>query len=204
MLSRNLFGTARSKDIFNDSIGSHRRAKTSISRTSTLRTDSTTTMTTIDSSTRYTHRSNSTAATSLSSFAADDSSLGRKSSRSRKLVKRNRSRSPAATLAGENESTPESEVVNNSITRRRAQSLSALGQDESIEYSDHEDADTTIFDMRERGNVTESEMDLSMRLELARRNSQTQHERTTSHELLEYPIEEVIYEGMQNSESLLI
>lgn len=192
-ISRNLFGSSRSRDVIGDgSLSGHRRSKSAVSRSSTLRTETTGTTTTAESSTRFSHRTNSTAATSVSSF--DDGSMGKKTSR--KLVKRNRSRSPATTLAGESEYASESEPGNESLTRRRARSMSSVPtREDSIEYSDHEDADTTMLDIRERGRVTESEMDLSMRLELARRNSQ-QHGKTASRENLEFPVEEVIYEGI--------
>ncbi|EJD01616.1 uncharacterized protein FOMMEDRAFT_126677 [Fomitiporia mediterranea MF3/22] len=194
VISRNLFGTSRSKDSSNDSMSRHRRSKSALSRSSTLGTDSTGTVATADSSTRFSHRTTSTLATSVSSFAVDDSSLNKRNSRSRKLVKRNRSRSPATTLADDDEYLSENEPGNESLTRRRARSMSEMRSNASIEYSDHEDADTTMLDFRERGRVTESEMDLSMRLELARRNSRNQHGRIITHDLMDIPVEEVIYE----------
>ncbi|KAL5529987.1 hypothetical protein ACEPAF_6244 [Sanghuangporus sanghuang] len=195
VISRNLFGS-KNKESPSDSMGRHMRTKSALSRTSTLVTESSGTMTTADSSTRFSHRTYSTAATSVSSFVVDDSSLGKKSSKSRKLVKRNRSRSrsPAPRHASESDYGPEDEPADRSLSRRRARSLSAPRYEESIEYSDVEDVDTTILDARDRGVVTESEMDLSERLELARHNSQKQPGTTPSREAKELPIEGVIYE----------
>ncbi|KAL5487604.1 hypothetical protein ACEPAI_5712 [Sanghuangporus weigelae] len=193
VISRNLFGS-KNKESPSDSMGRHMRTKSALSRTSTLVTESSGTMTTADSSTRFSHRTYSTAATSVSSFVVDDSSLGKRSSKSRKLVKRNRSRSPTPRHASESDYGPEDQPADRSLSRRRARSLSVPRYEESIEYSDLEDVDTTILDVRDGGVVTESEMDLSERLELARHNSQKQPGATPSRETKELPVEDVIYE----------
>lgn len=44
-------------------------------------------------------------------------------------------------------------------------------------------------------DLDESDMDLSMRLELARKNSQSQHGRQAAAIALEKPVEDTIYEG---------
>lgn len=64
--------------------------------------------------------------------------------------------------------------------------------EESLDYSDHEDVSMTFRDTRA---VSQSEMDLSMRLELARRNSKNQHGRALPSTPLDMPVEETIYEG---------
>lgn len=52
----------------------------------------------------------------------------------------------------------------------------------------------TMLDLQNRGRITESDMNLSMQLALARRNSRNQHE-PVSFQDLDMPIEETIYEG---------
>lgn len=122
----------------------------------------------------------------------DDGSVGRKAPKSRKLVKRNRSRSGSPGAAHDSE--VDYADVGNESMRRRARSLSVTRNDESFDYSDVEDADTTVLDLQNRARMTESDMNLSMQLALARRNSRNQHERAPS-QGMEMPIEETIYEG---------
>ena len=190
VISRNLFGASRSsKDSFG-SVGSHRRSKSAMTRANTLRTDLTgTSTTTSDSSMKFSSRSTSTAATSLSSFVADEDSFAgdRSTSKSRKLVKRNRSRSrsPGSALAYGSES--ESEYA--CPRRRRSRSMSQA--EGSVDYSDHEDISMNLRDTRV---VSQSEMDLIMRLQLARRNSKNQHVPTPMVPI-DLPVEETIYEG---------
>ncbi|KAI5117382.1 hypothetical protein M0805_009072 [Coniferiporia weirii] len=198
VLSRNLFGalpgSSRSKDPFsNGSIGSHRRSKSAISRASTVRTDTTSTSTNIDSSAKFSSRSNSTAATSTSSFVVDDDSLGKRSSKPQRLAKQNRSRSPGVMLGEDDEYESKPERFDSSLSRRRARSVSAPRREE-MEYSDHDEADMSTLDMRNNRRVTQSEMDLTMRLELARRNSRNQRDQTIVQNSMDAPIEETIYE----------
>lgn len=192
-ISRNLFGS-KSKESPSDSMGRHMRTKSALSRTSTLVTESSGTMTTAESSTRFSHGTYSTAATSVSSFV-DDNSVGKRRSKSRKLVKRSRSRSPSAMLGADSDYGPEGDVAERSLSHRRARSLSVPRHEESIEYSDLEDVDTTILDIRDRGPPTESEMNLKERLQLARHNSEKQAGTTPSRGTVELPIEGIVYEG---------
>ncbi|THH05620.1 hypothetical protein EW145_g4663 [Phellinidium pouzarii] len=185
LLSRNLFGalpgTSKNKDPFSSgSIGSHRRSKSAISRASTIRTDTTDTSTIDESSTKFSSRSNSTAATSMSSFVADGESLGKRSSKSRKLVKRDRSRSPGETLGGRDEYESGQKKVQRFFISQKG--------------NDVEEAELSALDMRNGRRVTQSEMDLTKRLELARRNSRNQHEQTVVQNTMDMPIEETIYE----------
>ncbi len=50
--------------------------------------------------------------------------------------------------------------------------------------------------MRAKREVNQSELDLSRRLELARRNSRNQHGLEPSSSVMEIPVEETIYEGL--------
>ncbi|KAH8118741.1 RhoGEF domain-containing protein [Phellopilus nigrolimitatus] len=195
-ISRNLFGalpgSSRGKDVFGSgSIGSHRRSKSAISRASTIRTDTTGTTTTADSSTKFSSRSNSTAATSMSSFVADEESFAGRVSKPRKLVKRSRSRSPGVSLAGEDSEGESSETPS---LRRRARSLSVSRNDESVEYSDHEEAELSVLDVRKGHRVSQSEMDLTRRLELARQNSHNHRTQAAMQNTMELPVDETIYE----------
>lgn len=199
VLSRNLFGalpgSTRGKEAFTSgTMSGHRRTKSAVSRSSTVRTDSTATTTTMGASSGNFSRSNSTAATSMTSIY-EEGSVSKRGSKSRKLSKRNRSQSPGASLVDEDDAS-EGEIGNESFSRRRARSLSVSRPPGSnIEYSDHEEEDLSLIDLQNRERVSESEMDLSMRLELARRNSQNQQEQTGSRKIIDMPVEETIYEG---------
>lgn len=191
-ISRNLFNArpgSSKGDFFGGSIG-HRRSKTSSSRSSTI----TQTTTTADSSlTKFSSRSNSIATAATSVYTMDDESFAgsggktssRSRSRTRKLLKR--SKSPGGSGSEPEQASPvrmdsQSNPVSRSPSRER-----------ELEYSDMEDDDRTVLErMRD---ADESDMDLSMRLELARRNSQNQHGRQVAPVTLEKPVEETIYEG---------
>lgn len=169
-ISRNLFNAipgSSKGDFFGGSISGHRRSKSSVSRSSIY--TQTTTTTGDGSLTKFSHRSNSTA-TAPTSLADDESLYASKSSSSRKkLVKR--SRSP-----GTSHSSPLS----------RQTSLSRESSRTSF-YSDGEEELPVRQDP--------SDQDLSLRLELARRNSQNQHGKQAVKPSLDRPAEETIYEG---------
>lgn len=180
MISRNLFNS-RPGSILGDPFGggtlnSHRRSKSSTSRSS-ARTDTTVT-TGSDSLLKFSgsYRSGSTAATS---FADDESFVGRSLSRSRKLVRRGRSQSKSRSPGGGGSG---SESDRASPRRGRSMSVS----DGELDYSDGEGEPGMAVDP--------SELDLKMRLELARRNSRNQHGELVASSS-EQPIEETIYEG---------
>lgn len=122
--------------------------------------------------TKFSHRSNSTA-TAATSLADDDSFYASKSSSSRKkLVKRGRS-----------------------PTNGYSPSLPSSSRDSSRTppYSDEEDVDEAPI------RHDQADEDLSKRLELARRNSQTQHGKQATTPSLDIPIEDTIYEGGTDS-----
>ena len=72
--------------------------------------------------------------------------------------------------------------------------MSVSRNEESIDYSDVEDADMTMLDFQNRARMSESDMNLSMQLALARRNSRNQHDQVSA-QPVDMPIEETIYEG---------
>ncbi|KAG2349061.1 hypothetical protein BDR05DRAFT_956431 [Suillus weaverae] len=168
-ISRNLFNAipgSSKGDFFSGSIGSHRRSKSSASRSSVY--TQTTTTTGDGSLTRFSRRSNSTA-TAPTSLEDDDSLYASKSSSSRKkLVKR--SRSPG---------TSRSSPLSRQTSPSRDSSRTSF-------YSDGEEELPVRQDP--------SDQDLSLRLELARRNSQNQHGKQATKPSLDRPGEETIYE----------
>ncbi|KAG0709787.1 hypothetical protein DFH29DRAFT_885797 [Suillus ampliporus] len=167
-ISRNLFNAipgSSKGDFFGGSISSHRRSKSSASRSSVY---TQTTTTGDDSLTRFSRRSNSTA-TAPTSLADDDSLYASKSSSSRrKLVKRGRS-------PDNGRSSPLSRSTSPSRDSSRASF-----------YSDGEEELPVRQDP--------SDQDLSLRLELARRNSQNQHGKQAVTSSLDIPREDTIYE----------
>ncbi|KAG2156207.1 hypothetical protein DEU56DRAFT_766033 [Suillus clintonianus] len=167
-ISRNLFNAipgSSKGDFFGGSISGHRRSKSSVSRSSIY----TQTTTTGDGSlTKFSRRSNSTA-TAPTSLADDDSLYASKSSSSRrKLVKRGHS-------PGASHSSPLSRPTSPSRDSSRGSF-----------YSDGEEELPVRQDP--------SDQDLSMRLELARRNSQNQHGKQAVTPSLDKSLEETIYE----------
>ncbi|KAG2042276.1 hypothetical protein BDR03DRAFT_944957 [Suillus americanus] len=168
-ISRNLFNAipgSSKGDFFGGSISSHRRSKSSASRSSVY--TQTTTTTGDGSLTKFSRRSNSTA-TAPTSLADDDSLYASKSSSSRKkLVKR--SRSPG---------TSRSSPLSRQTSPSRNSSTTSF-------YSDGEEELPVRQDP--------SDQDLSLRLELARRNSQNQHGKQAAKPSLDRPPEETIYE----------
>lgn len=179
VISRNLFnarpGSAKG-DIFGGSVNGSKRSKSSVSKSSTV----TQTTTTGDGSLmKFSIRSNSTITVATSMSTMDDESLfsngvSRSRSKTRKLLKR-KSKSPGGSGSDPERSNPGSR---------------STSQDR---YSEPEEDDRTIS-QRVR-DMDESDMDLSMRLELARKNSQSQHGRVVDSLVMEEPIEETIYEG---------
>ncbi|KAJ7904679.1 hypothetical protein B0H14DRAFT_3079502 [Mycena olivaceomarginata] len=183
-ISRNLFNTRPGSsmgDFFGGSVNSHRRTKSTASRSSTY----TQTTTTGDGSlTKFSQRSNSTA-TSLD----DDSYRTRSSSRSRSLTRNvlRKSRSPGGTPE------PESRPPSRSLSRTGSRSSSrASSRDTELDYSDMDDDDGTIMDHVRDMDATER--DLAMQLALARKNSKNQHNKPFTHVPLQNPSEATIYE----------
>ncbi|KIJ70110.1 hypothetical protein HYDPIDRAFT_104781 [Hydnomerulius pinastri MD-312] len=172
-ISRNLFNAlpgSSKGDLFGASINSHRRSKSSASRSSIY----TQTTTTADGSlAKFSYRSNSTAtgATSLASGDDDSFSMNRSASSRRKLVKRGRS-------PGSGRSSPE--PISASASR-------SASPDKPAPRSDVEGAGVAM-------KLDQSDHDLTMRLELARRNSQNQHGKSVPTSTLQGPVEDTIYE----------
>ncbi|KAF8272500.1 hypothetical protein EI94DRAFT_1718171 [Lactarius quietus] len=188
VISRNLFnafpGGGRG-DIFGGSINGSRRSKSSVSRSSVSAPSSD------GSFTRFSQRSSSTltAATSISSMD-DDTRNGTRSSRP-KSRSRHRllgsSRSPKGS-GSEPEASPKRPIS------RSGSVSSSFSREQSPAVDGEYDAGEVIADRR---HMDESEWDLTMRLELARRNSQNQHSKGTVEEPpWEGPVEETIYEDI--------
>ncbi|KAI0832749.1 hypothetical protein BC628DRAFT_1407153 [Trametes gibbosa] len=216
VISRNLFGARPGSgvgDFFAGSMNSHRRSRTTTadSRTSTLTSNGTAG----SSIGRFSRTSGTTAGTSVNeddsppvssgSFSKGPSATRTRSlSRgARKLVKR--AKSPfGADAASEPESPArlKESAKKNSYSRRRSMStsqadvLEAEAEAEADEDSEWEAAarGSVRAQMRKMGHMDESERDLTMRLELARQNSQNQHGREISTPAMEAPLEETIYE----------
>ena len=221
VISRNLFG-ARPGSSKGDQFGSingasfrHRRTKSTIGRmtgtTNSHQTGMTTnTMSTIgsDSVAKFSSRSNSTAATSVSHSHSEESFIMRSVSKSRKLIKRDKSRSRSRSPSRANMSETESPLARQStassrgsrvsMNRRRSRSVPCADVDLTLDYSDPEER------MTGRARVMNaSELDLTRRLELARKNSRNQRGEVIR-EAYEGPVEESIYEGQSISSSVHI
>lgn len=193
-ISRNLFNSkpgSTKSDLFGGSINGHRRSKTASSKASTM---TQTTATADGSLMKFSSCSNSTATLATTMSTVDDSIFGSgsKSSRSRshsltrKLLKRGRS--PGGSGSDRERASPlHTEMRSNPGSR-------SPSMDRELEYSDVEWDDKNL--MRQIRAADESDMDLSMRLELARRNSKNQHGRQIAPLDMELPVEETIYEGM--------
>ncbi|KAL4076122.1 hypothetical protein J3A83DRAFT_4357230 [Scleroderma citrinum] len=164
-ISRNLFSSSKG-ELFGGSINSSRRSrsKSSASRSSIY----TQTTTTADGSLgKFSYRSGSTttAATSLASGDDDSFCAGRSGSSRRKLVKRGRS------------------------------PVSSPCSPESLSAPVSRSSSPTKYATGEAGvPLDRSEDDLTSRLELARRNSQNQHNKPLPSLRDSKPIEETIYE----------
>ncbi|KAH9899528.1 hypothetical protein C8Q73DRAFT_680169 [Cubamyces lactineus] len=200
VISRNLFGARPGSgvgDFFAGSMNGHRRARTADSRNSTLTGSASTAGSSIG---RLSRTSNTTAATSVmdddsmhaGSFSKSTSGRARSLSRgAKKLVKR--AKSP---FGADPTSEPESparpkDKGKGSYARRRSMST---GQADAFEADSDWEADDRHSRLRRMVPMDESERDLTMRLELARRNSQNQHGKEVVHAGMEKPSEETIYE----------
>lgn len=172
-ISRNLFNSTsiRSGDVFG-SITSSRRPKSVVSRSSTVNTG-TSGMT--ESSLKSSQRSISTGGTSLLSVNNDDAEPRRRANslRPNKLMKRGRS--PGAVSAGESGSEMDLDRRSSSSTGQGAQQPPRKSGRVDLKPAEDQD-DEEMIDAALGGDMTidESEWDLSMRLELARKNSQSQ------------------------------
>ncbi|CDO69915.1 hypothetical protein BN946_scf184568.g1 [Trametes cinnabarina] len=206
VISRNLFGARPGSsmgDFFGGSMNGHRRARTADSRNSTL---TGTTSTSGSSIGRFSRTSVTTAATSIGddepsytgSFSKSTSGRARSLSRgAKKLVKR--AKSP---FSADPTSEPESparpkDKGKGSYSRRRSMSTGQVDVFETDGYSDWdggEPEDALRLRLRRIATMDESERDLAMRLELARRNSKNQHGKELPHVAMEEPSEETIYE----------
>lgn len=185
-ISRNLFnafpGTVRG-DIFGGSISGSRRSKSSASRSSVSAQSSSD-----GSFTRFSQRSSSTltAATSISSMddeTLDGTRLSRQKSRTRSFL--GRSRSPKGS-GSEPDVSP----------KRRTSRSGSMSSSFSREPSPAVDAAYVASEIvPAKRDMDESEWDLTMRLELARHNSQNQHSKEPLESPWERPVEDTIYEG---------
>ncbi|OSD04519.1 hypothetical protein PYCCODRAFT_1433391 [Trametes coccinea BRFM310] len=207
VISRNLFGARPGSgmgDFFGGSMNGHRRSRTADSRNSTLTGTASTSGSSIG---RFSRTSATTAATSIGddepsysgSFSKSTSGRARSLSRgAKKLVKR--AKSP---FAADPTSEPESparpkDKGKGSYSRRRSMSTGQADVFEAEGYSDWEGGEPAEDMLRSRlrriAHMDESERDLTMRLELARRNSQNQHGKEVPRGGMEEPSEETIYE----------
>ena len=168
-------------DFFSGSINSHRRTKSTASRSSMY----TTTTGTADSSFKFSHRSNSTSATTISGTDDDASFFSTPSSKKRK--QRERGRSPEAV------SEPEESFVR-SLSRSLGRSRSA-SRDRVSDWSDvNDDDDNDVFE--DAPELNTSDQNLALQLELARRNSKSQYDRQVP--TYSQPPQDIpIYEGEQ-------
>ncbi|KAI0921011.1 hypothetical protein AcW2_006119 [Taiwanofungus camphoratus] len=192
-ISRNLFNTRPGSamgDLFGGSTNGHKRSKTYASQSSRY----TQTTTTGDSSFSRFSRSNSTTTVATTMSLMEDESMtastssrrSRSLSRAKKLIKK--AKPPTS---GGSESEPES-----SPKRRGSRSVPSMSPPRSAlgvgEFSDGEDSDGTA--LQRTDGMGESERDLAMRLELARRNSKNQHELPHNPIPSDHPLEDTIYE----------
>ncbi|KAG6831397.1 hypothetical protein H0H92_010999 [Tricholoma furcatifolium] len=180
-ISRNLFNTRPGSsmgDFFGGSISGHKRTKSTTSRSSMY----TQTTSTGDSLTKFSQRSASTAATSI--MDDDTSFFGSRSSRGKKLLKKGKS--PGGSTS-DSEKSPRRRMAGSVSSRSRSASRGRDSDD-----SDVEENDSSFFaDSRE---LDDSERNLAMQLELARRNSKNQDTKEVPELPLEAPVEPTIYE----------
>ncbi|KIO30176.1 hypothetical protein M407DRAFT_20644, partial [Tulasnella calospora MUT 4182] len=168
-ISRNLFSST--SDVFG-SMTSSRRPKSAVSRSSTVNTG-TSGMT--ENSLKSSQRSTSTGGTSFLSVRNDDAEPRRRAESLRPNKLRKRSRSPGGVSGGESGSEMDLDRRNSDSTGRGVQKLPrTTGQVDPKPTEDRDDEE--MVDAALGGDMTmdESEWDLSMRLELARKNSQSQ------------------------------
>ncbi|KAI0776132.1 hypothetical protein BD413DRAFT_261330 [Trametes elegans] len=203
VISKNLFGARPGSgmgDFFAGSMNSHRRNRTADSRNSTL------TGSTAGSS--LSQSSRTTAATSVgedesahtNSISKTPSGRTRSLSRAKKLVKR--AKSPFAADPTSEPESPARPGISGSYSRRRSMSTSNADDLKAANLHDGDDDDSEqdvpdrdpSTEVRRHMPMDESERDLTMRLELARRNSRNQHGRDVVSSSMEPPSEETIYE----------
>ncbi|KAF8917932.1 hypothetical protein CPB85DRAFT_1284072 [Mucidula mucida] len=178
-ISRNLFNSRPVGDFFAGSINSHRRSKSTNSRSSTY---THTTTTGDDSLTRFSHRSNSTIATTMSTM--DDDSFGSNNASPTRGVKRGYS-----PVVPERPSSRNSRAPSRSQSRAPPRSRSS-SRGGDTDCSDLEEDDSFMATARD---MDASERNLALQLKLARKNSKSQYDRAPSKPLpvpLEAPIME--------------
>lgn len=166
-------------DFFGGSINSNRRTKSTASRSSMY----TQTTSTGDSMMRFSHRSNSTAATTISTMDDDTSYLAR-SATSRTVLRRGKSPGPT-------EEERASPTRSRASSRANSRTRSRSGSRERT--TDRPDEERMSFERIGQSNG--SEWDLNLKLELARKNSQNQHGGGPVPMTIEAPMEPTIYEG---------
>lgn len=174
-ISRNLFSSRPGSamgDFFGGSINGHRRTKSTTSRSSTY---TQTTITADGSLMKFSNRSNSTAATTMSPMDDDDDDF----TASKPLR--------AQQSTGGNTSDSERDTPSRNVSRY---SSKASSRERSTDYSD--DEAVIVGKMK---SLDTSDWDLAMKLELARQNSMNQHNERPTGLTLEIPLEDTIYEG---------
>ncbi|KAF8622083.1 hypothetical protein AX15_007227 [Amanita polypyramis BW_CC] len=178
-ISRNIFSSRPGSamgDFFGGSINSHRRTKSTTSRSSMYAH----TASTADGSLmKFSHRSNSTAATTVSSIDDDDFFASSKSSRTRQST--NRGKSPLG-----NSSDSEKDILSQDTSRYSSR---AVSREATPEFSDGE-----VVIVGKMKELDTSDWDLAMKLELARQNSMNQHGNQPTSLVMEIPVEDTIYE----------
>ncbi len=179
-ISRNLFNSRPVGDFFAGSINSHRRSKSTNSRSSTY---THTTTTGDDSLTRFSHRSNSTIATTMSTM--DDDSFGSNNASPTRGVKRGYS-----PVVPERPSSRNSRAPSRSQSRAPPRSRSS-SRGGDTDCSDLEEDDSFMATARD---MDASERNLALQLKLARKNSKSQYDRAPS-KPLPVPLEAPIMEG---------
>ena len=187
-ISRNLFNSrpGSAMDFFAGSINGKRSRSRSTASRSSMYTQSTTTMDSMKSSLRSS--STVTAATTVSTMD-EETFFASRSSKGKKLSKRPKSRDGSPTDSErEPHSCPHSR---NGSTSRPSSRASSRGPEP--EYSDLEDNSGTL--LVKTKNIGSSDYQLDLRLELARQNSLTQHQKRVTPMNLDIPVEETIYEG---------
>lgn len=207
-ISRNLFNAlpgSSKGDIFGGSMNSHRRSKTTASRSSVYTQSTSTGDSSLSRFSRSRSNSTVTSATTMS-FMEDESAMpsdggsgnsrtrARSLSKAKKLLKRGKS--PGGSGSEREPSPPR---LHSRLSQSTSNLPDARERSLSVERgkspaSDWEEEET--FDLRASRALDESERDLAARLELARRNSQNQREAGYTRTPIEPPLEETIYEGV--------
>lgn len=207
-ISRNLFNAlpgSSKGDIFGGSMNSHRRSKTTASRSSVYTQSTSTGDSSLSRFSRSRSNSTVTSATTMS-FMEDEPAMpsdggsgnsrtrARSLSKAKKLIKRGKSPGGSGS-----EPEPSPHRLHSRLSQSTSNLPDARERSLSVERgkspaSDWEEEET--FDLRASRALDESERDLAARLELARRNSQNQREAGFVRTPIEPPLEETIYEGV--------